>query len=206
MPDTAASTTARDRYSRMVALLKVAFPLAALALLSTLFLLSRAIETDAPIPFADKEIQDRLRDQQITGPFFSGATTDGDMMSFSAQTLVTLPGRVGANRAEEVLATLQTAAGATFQLQADVAEVDIGANIAMLSGDVSMITSTGYRINTSQISALLSAMDINAAGEVQATGPVGELRAGKMRVFTPNDGDSTQMLFSDGVKLVYTPN
>ncbi|UWR26448.1 LPS export ABC transporter periplasmic protein LptC [Sulfitobacter sp. S223] len=190
----------------MVALLKVAFPLAALALLSTLFLLSRALDTDTPIPFADVEIQERLRDQQITGPFFSGATTGGDQMSFSAEKLVTLPGRVGGNRAENVLATLEAVDGATFKLQADVAELDIGANTAVLNGDVIMDTSTGYHINTARLTAMISDLDVATDGEVLASGPLGELTAGKMRVFKPNPTDSTQMLFSDGVKLVYTPN
>jgi lipopolysaccharide export system protein LptC len=195
-----------DRYSRTVALLKIAFPLGALALLSTLFLVSRAIDTQTAIPFADKEIQERLRDQQITGPFFSGSTQNGDQMSFSAQKLVTLPGRIGANRAEDVRAELETAQGATYQLQADIAELDIADNTAILRGDVSMVTSTGYRINTAEMVSQLSQLDVTAAGEVEAIGPPGQLTAGKMRVFSPKDSDATQMLFSGGVKLVYTPN
>jgi lipopolysaccharide export system protein LptC len=195
-----------DSYSRTIALLKVAFPLAALALLSTLFLVSRAMDTETVIPFAEKEIQDRLRDQQITGPFFSGSTRDGDQMSFSAQKLVTLPGRIGANRAEEVLSRMETAQGATFQLQADVAELDIADNTAMLSGDVSMVTSTGYRINTEAMTALLSQLDVSAAGAIEAKGPLGQLTAGSMRLFSANEAKDTQMLFSGGVKLVYTPN
>ena len=66
-----------DRYTRLISWLKVLFPLAALGLLSTLFLLSRAIDPGQAIPFAEKEVQDRLRDQQITGPFFTGATSEG---------------------------------------------------------------------------------------------------------------------------------
>jgi lipopolysaccharide export system protein LptC len=197
--------TPHDRYSRTVTLLKVALPLAALALLSTLFLLSRAMKTDTPIPFAEKEVQERLRDQQITGPFFSGTTTGGDQMSFSAEKLVTLQGRVGANRAEDVSASLETAAGATFQLHADVAELDIAGDAAELTGEVSLLSSTGYRVTSDQITALISALDVTAAGGVKATGPLGQLTAEKMRVFTPKETDSTQMLFSGGVKLVYTP-
>lgn len=179
--------------------------MAALALLSTLFLISQAMDTDTAIPFAQKEIEERLRDQQITGPFFSGTTTGGDQMSFSARKLVTLQGRVGANRAEEVSATLETAQGATFHLQADVAELDISGDAAELRGKVSMTTSTGYRVTSDQIITLISKLDVTAANGVQATGPLGELTAGKMRVFTTNEAVSTQMLFSDGVKLVYTP-
>lgn len=196
---------ARDRYSRTVAWLKVAFPLAALALLSTLFLLSRAMETETAIPFADKEIQDRLRDQQITGPFFTGTTPDGDQISFSAQKLVTLDGHVGSNRAENVIASMQTTRGATFDLQADLVELDIPGNTAQMTGHVSMETSQGYRLTTSQLDSQVSALDITAPKQVDATGPLGTMTAGNMRIFTPNDSNSTQMVFSGGVKLVYTP-
>ncbi|WP_298858803.1 LPS export ABC transporter periplasmic protein LptC [uncultured Sulfitobacter sp.] len=197
---------ARDRYSRMVSLLKVAFPLAALALLSTLFLLARVMDSDTAIPFADVEIQERLRDQQITGPFFSGTTQTGDQMSFSAKKLVTLQDNVGTNRAEEVVAKLQTAQGTIFQLQADVAELDIAGNTAHLSGAVSMDTSTGYRINTAELTSNISTLDVTAPQRVEATGPLGVFTAGNMRIFSPNDAENTQMLFSGGVKLVYTPN
>ncbi len=197
---------ARDRYSRMVSLLKVALPLAALALLSTLFLLARAMETDTAIPFADVEIEERLRDQQITGPFFSGTTQTGDQMSFSAQKLITLQNSVGTNRAEDVLAKLETAQGATFQLKADVAELDIAGNTAVLIGGVSIATSTGYLVNTDQLTSLISTLDVTAPQFVEATGPLGTFTAGNMRIFSPNDGENTQMLFSGGVKLVYTPN
>ncbi|KIN74358.1 LPS export ABC transporter periplasmic protein LptC [Sulfitobacter guttiformis] len=190
----------------MVSLLKVAFPLAALALLSTLFLLARAMETDTAIPFADIEVQERLRDQQITGPFFSGTTQTGDQMSFSATKLITLDGTVGTNRAEDVLARLQTAQGATFRLLADTAELDIAENSAVLNGDVSMTSSTGYRIDTAQITSLISTLDVTAPHQVDANGPLGKFTAGNMRIFTPSEGDNTQMLFSGGVKLVYTPN
>ena len=193
--------TPRDSYSRTVALLKVVLPLAALALLSTLFLLGRAMQTDTLIPFAEKEVQERLRDQQITGPFFSGMTTGGDQMSFSAEKLVTLQGRVGANRAEEVSASLETAEGSTFQLHAEVAELDIAGDAAELTGQVTLLSSTGYFVTSERIVAL----DVTADGGVEATGPLGQLTAEQMRVFTPDETNSTQMLFSGGVKLVYTP-
>jgi lipopolysaccharide export system protein LptC len=194
-----------DRYSRAVALLKVAFPLAALALLSTLFLLARAMNTETAIPFADKEVQDRLRDQQITGPFFSGTTQDGDQMSFSADRLITLRDSVGTNRAEGVMAQMETALGATFQLEADVVELDIAGNAAEMTGDVSVLSSTGYLVNTARLTALISTLDVTAPEQIEATGPLGTFTAGTMRIFSPNDAQGTQMLFSDGVKLVYTP-
>ncbi len=94
-----------DRYTRLISWLKVLFPLAALGLLSTLFLLSRAIDPGQAIPFAEKEVQDRLRDQQITGPFFTGATSEGDELSFYADVLTRPVGQTGMNHAENLRAT-----------------------------------------------------------------------------------------------------
>ncbi len=195
----------RDRYSRMVALLKVLLPLAALAILSTLFLVARAMETETAIPFAEKEIQDRLRDQQITGPFFSGSTPDGGQISLSADKLITVEDRVGINRAEGVITRLQTRQGATFQLLADVVELDMAGGRADMTGDVSLVTSTGYRVNTPEVTALISALDVTAPQQVEVSGPLGVFTAGNMRIFSPKEADGTQMVFSNGVKLVYTP-
>lgn len=195
-----------DSYSRLIAWLKVALPLAALAILSTLFLLSRAMEQEGTIPFADKEVQDRLRDQQITRPFFSGTTSGGDEISFSADTLKSPEGRLGTNRAESVRARIATAAGATFQLRSDMAELDMKGDTATLEGDVSIVTSSGYRVNTQILRTLISGIEIHAPGTVEAQGPIGTLTAGTMTITSPDAGEATQMLFSDGVKLVYTPN
>jgi len=197
---------APDRHSRRVAWLKVALPLTALALLSTLFLVSRAMKTQTVIPFAATEIQNRARDQQITGPFFSGTTSSGGQVSFSADKLVTLEGRTDTNRAEGVSASLNSVGGARFELTADVAELDIIGNTAVLSGQVNIITSQGYHLTTSQVNSKVSDLEIEAPEEVHVTGPLGDLTAGKMRISTSNDGKTTQMLFRGGIKLIYSPN
>ena len=119
-----------DRHSRVVSWLKVLFPLIALALLSTLFLLSRAIEPQAVIPFADKEVQERLRDQQITGPFYSGTTADGDLISFSAEKLTTPGGETGTNEAQDIEATLDLQGGAKITLRSSSGRFDTGAEEA----------------------------------------------------------------------------
>ncbi|MGC1495017.1 MAG: hypothetical protein WA790_04345 [Sulfitobacter sp.] len=180
-------------------------PLMALALLSTLFLLSRAIDPQTTIPFADKEIQDRLRDQQVTGPFFSGTTADGDLISFSAEILRTPDGKIGANQAEIVEIVLAVSGGAKITILSDAAEFDIAQDIAELTGDVIITTSTDYRIVSDMLTSRLSALSLESPGPVEATGPPGNLNAGSM-VLTPSDqGKPSQLIFTNGVKLVYTP-
>jgi len=195
----------RDRYTRIVSWLKVLFPLAALGLLSTLFLLSRAIDPGQAIPFAEKEIQDRLRDQRITAPFFTGATAKGDMISFYADVLTTPDGQVGSNRAENIRATIKTAEGVTFRLQSAVADIDLAQDHAELMSDVILMTSTGYRMTSELITSELSALNLQSPGHVYGTTPAGTLEAGAMSVQHSETGATTQLLFTNRVKLIYKP-
>tara|TARA_R110000787_G_scaffold25155_1_gene70778 strand:+ start:354 stop:962 length:609 start_codon:yes stop_codon:yes gene_type:complete len=194
-----------DSYSRWVSWLKVILPLTALALLSTLFLLSRAIDPETVIPFADKEIQDRLRDQQVTGPFFSGTTADGDLISFSAETLKTPDGRTGSNRAEDVKMEVGISGGAKVTVTSESAEFDIANDLAELTGDVVITTSTQFRILSDKLSSQLSVFNLQSPGPVEATGPVGSLNAGSMLMTSSDEGKPAQLIFTNGVKLIYTP-
>ncbi|UWR22532.1 LPS export ABC transporter periplasmic protein LptC [Sulfitobacter sp. S190] len=194
-----------DRHSRWIARLKVLLPLAALALLSTLFLISRAMDGETVIPFAENEVRERLRDQQVTGPFFSGVTSSGDEVSFSAVKLTTPEGETGVNIAENVVARLNGAGGSRLQIVADRARVAMADNAARLDGDVIIRTSQGYVIRTEVLDSELSRMHIEAPEPLRATGPLGDLQAGGMTLDRQAEGENAQMLFTDGVKLVYTP-
>ncbi|MGB3246124.1 MAG: LPS export ABC transporter periplasmic protein LptC [Sulfitobacter sp.] len=195
-----------DRYSRLISWLKVLFPLTALALLSTLFLLSRATDPESQIPFADKEIQDRLRDQQVTGPFFSGTSADGDQISFSAEKLTTPQGQTGANEALDVRAEVDLASGANVTLTAERAHFNMAQDRAELAGSVVVATSTGYTLTSDLFTAEMSSLNLKSPGAVEGTGPAGHITAGGMTLSKPESSDSAQLVFTNGVKLVYTPS
>lgn len=194
-----------DRYSQLVGWLKVLLPLLALAILSTLFLLSRVVDPESAIPFADKEIQDRLRDQQVTGPVYSGVTADGDELSFAAQKLTRPPGQTGANDAEEVEVTLDLVGGSQVRLTSDTGRFDMAENRADLEGNVIITTSTGYRLTSDTLITQLSTLDVESPGPVQGNGPLGTLDAGAMNLKAGKGGNAAQLVFTNGVKLVYTP-
>lgn len=194
-----------DTYSRLVVWLKVLLPLTALALLSTLFLLSRVIDPETAIPFADKEIQDRLRDQQVTGPIYNGVTADGDQIAFTAERLTTPEGQTGANDAEEVDVTMELASGTTILVQADHGRFDIAQNRTELTGDVEITTSTGYQITSDMLITLMSSLDVTSPGPVQSEGPFGTLDAGAMTLNAGKAGEPAQLVFTKGVKLIYDP-
>jgi lipopolysaccharide export system protein LptC len=70
---------------------------------------------------------------------------------------------------------------------------------------VTIDTSTGYPIKSDRLTALMSTLDIVSPGPVQADGPFGTLDAGTMSLKNVNAGSGAQLLFTNGVKLVYLP-
>lgn len=194
-----------DRHTRLVALLKVLFPLAALMLLSTLFLLSKAMTPEAVIPFADKEVQDRLRDQQVTGPFFTGTTSGGDQISFAAETLTTPRESRSASQAEQVEVQVQLTEGGAISLNARKGTFDMAEDRADLQGNVVLRTSQDYVVESEQLTTRMADFDVRSPGPVTARSPMGTLDAGSMVLSTPKEGGGAQLVFKDGVKLVYDP-
>ena len=194
-----------DRYSRSVAILKVLLPLAALALLSTMFLLSRGADIDATIPFADTEIEERLRGQQVTEPVFSGVTPNGDEITFSAG----IAGPPSADKpayAKDLNARIKTVDGVDIRLRADAGNVDVQTDLATFTGNVIIETTSGFRMETDDLTASLTGISADAPGQVRGTGPMGRFTAGGMEMRAQKSGGPVHTLFKGGVKLIYDPN
>ncbi len=188
----------------MVALLKVLLPLAALALLSTLFLLSRGVDPNATIPFAEQDIAERMRDQQVTAPFFSGTTPKGEEIVVTAT--IARPGGYGAPaEAEDLDAQIRLENGERINLTSDTGQVAVDRDLATFEGNVRIITSTGYTVDTDLLETALSGIRGFSPGPVEATGPLGDFTAGQMQIEAKKEGGPIHMLFKNDVKLIYVP-
>ncbi|NDW44508.1 hypothetical protein G0P99_06025 [Ruegeria sp. PrR005] len=195
---------AQDRYSRMVQLLKVILPLAALTLLSAVFLLSRGVDLGSPIPFAEDEIVERTRDQQVTGPFFSGVTPQGEQIQVQAK--LARPGGLDSRgEAVDLAAEIRLLNGRMITLRSDMGALELDRDMATFTGNVVITTSDGIRITTEELNTALSGVSGNSPGEVQGTGPIGKFTAGSMEIGAENDGGPIHIRFKNGVKLVYEP-
>lgn len=176
----------------------------ALALLSTVFLISRRVDTEFEIPFAEHELEQRTRGQQVTEPFFSGTTPQGDEILLTAS--LARPG--GGNQAPEIIdldARIQRPDGSVMTMQSDTGTIQLGSDIANFVGNVRFTTSSGLVVLTDQLNAALSGLSGNSPGPVQGTGPIGEFTAGTMQFETKNEGGPVHMLFKNRVKLIYRP-
>ncbi len=193
-----------DRYSRIVALLKVILPLAALALLSIIFLISRGSDQEAAIPFAQTEIEERMRGQQITAPFFAGSTEAGDEILVSAQN-IRRDAATNEGTSEGLYAVMRLSKGGKISLRSDLGSLEIAKQIAHFSGDVLIQTYDGTRVETELLDAHLDEIFAVSPTPITATGIIGTLSAGAMQIHTKSQGKSVHILFNKGVKLVYDP-
>ncbi len=192
-----------DPYSRLVNILKVALPLIALGILSTLFLLSGRIEPGSTIPFAEGEITERVQGQQVTSPVFAGVSASGDRISIRADQLKTDDASTSA--ASTLTARMELAGGGSIVMVSDEGTFKLDTDTASLFGNVLIESSTGYRMSSDRIDSLLSKVDVTSPGEVRATGPAGRLTSGALRIAAQDGSNKVQLLFTEGVKLIYDP-
>lgn len=196
---------AADRHTRVVGWLKVALPLLALGVLATLFLLSDQIDPDAALPYAEVDVADRAREPRMTAPSYAGTTSDGASLTLTADEARPAAPDAPAE-AQGVMLELETPDGSLTELRATSVEIDTAGQQMVLSGGVTVSTDTGYRMETPEVLALMDRSGLESRGEVFATGPVGDLRAGGMELTEdPGTPGSYVLVFNKGIRLVYRP-
>lgn len=194
-----------NEYSRLIAALKVALPLAALALLSTLFMVSRSINPEDALPYAEVDIADLVRDPRLTAPSFSGLTREGDEVLFTAE--IAYPGGEGARgaRAEKTLLRIVSPAGVETQVIAQEARIDPVAERLYLAGGVQFDSQTGYALTSETLEASLDHTRLESTAPTQALAPGTQLHADSMVLTRPAGSGSELLVFKGNVKLLYDP-
>ena len=187
-------------YSQFVGFLKITLPLAALALMSTVFLFARAPTQETTIPYA--EIEEIAREPRLSGAQISGVADDGSVIEINAGTARPSGDLM---MIENLSATIESVSGIHIDIRAGTGEIDTASRIAHLTGLARVETSNGYDMETAGITANLTTGQIISDGAIEVQTPFGSLIAGQMIIETPEGNDGQVMLFQNGVRLVYTP-
>ncbi len=193
----------------MVAWLKILLPLTALAILSTLFLVSRSIDPTLALPISDGDLQDLASEPRIGKPSFSGVMANGSAITLSAEQAIPIIGSGTGLRASGLRGVFQTPDGGKVDITATTGILDNTERTASLSGGVSLITSNGYTITTDAIIANLETAAVSTDGSILANGPLGHVSAGKLilqQKTIPDTENTYELVFTEGVKLIYTPH
>lgn len=199
---------AADGHTRLVGWLKVALPLTALAVLSSLFLVARGIDPEGAIPYSDAELADRLREPRISEPAFAGTTTDGATLTITAEKAT--PTGSASGEAADVRAQLATPDGARSALTAGTIRYSRGDGQVVLDAGVLFSNSLGYEMRTDSLTLSLDRTGARSGGPVEGHGPLGQLTAGGMQLSPADTGAEAAepqylLVFNGGVRLIYQP-
>jgi lipopolysaccharide export system protein LptC len=189
-------------YSRIVAWLKILLPLAALALLSTLFLLSRDTQ-DAIAPELGARMGGGDTRERVRGPSYAGVTDRGEMITLTAE--MARPETDGRIVADTVRAILTLGDGTRIELDAPRAILADTEDEARLEGGVEITSTNGYRLRTEGMVATLDGVGGRTLGPVEGEAPAGTLEAGALAIEPGDAPDAVQLLFTEGVKMIYVP-
>jgi lipopolysaccharide export system protein LptC len=198
-------------HSRLVTGLKVVLPLAALAVLATLFLFPREIDPTRALPYASVDVEELTRDPRIGTPRFATVTEDGTSMTVTARTVRISPdGAQEWMTAESITVLMESATSDRNTMKAEMARLDRAAGLLVLDGSVRLDSAAGYQVETEHMIAALDRTRLQSDGPVIAIGPPGRLTAGAMLLQRTNaeapDGQADLVLvFTDGVNLLYQP-
>lgn len=190
-------------HSRLVGWAKVILPLCALALLSTLFLFARTSNNPSDIPVA--EIDTLAREQKITAPTFSGIATDGSMITIKADSAQPQSGSLNDLTITSPRLTLDASDGTSLTIIAGEGAINSTDKTARLGGLARLETSSGYLMETTELSADLGTGIIQSLGPLAIIAPFGELTAGLVRISVGDEGSGQQMHFTQGVNMIYDP-
>lgn len=194
-------------YSRAVAWLKILLPLLALAILSTIFLLSRTIEPSQTLPYADVDAKEFAREQRIGAPNYTGVAGNGAAITVTAESArpqLTNPKIITARKLD---AQIKQSDGSVIDITALSGTFDTDKQTAALQGSVVITSSTGYKLTSEKMNGLLDGSEADTDTSVVIEGPEMRLDAGNMTIVmkSPKIGpQGYDVVFNGGVKLVYT--
>lgn len=195
-----------DGYSRLVLFAKITLPLVALAILSTLFLLSRDVDPEAAIPYAELDVEQIAREQRLTNARYASVTQDGAAIVVSAADARPDPNSEGQIIGRTIAAKIELAEGDRIDLTSSGGLIDLTERTAGLNQDVVLISTAGYEVRAENMTASLDRVDVFTDRQVQIQAPFGTIVAGNMRLTKGESADDGyRLVFQEKVRMLYTP-
>lgn len=190
-------------HSQLVGWAKIILPLCALGLLSTLFLFARNTTETSEIALA--EVEAIAREQRVTAPEFSGMTDEGAIIVISARSARPDDVRPDTVSIDTMRMRMDNPDGSHINVTATLGELDGRARLARFLGLARVETSSGYELETNGLTAELDTGLVTSDGLLEIRAPFGELTAGKVTFQIAREDRGQQMLFTNGVRLLYNP-
>lgn len=195
-----------NAYSRLVFWLKILLPLAALVILSVMFLIARTIDPSRAIPFAKVDVTQIARDARISEPTYAGVTEGGSAVTLTASEVRPNAEGKGHSLAKDPTLSYTSPSGNVASAQAQTGILDQPGNLATMTGDVKIDTSNGYHVRAPHMEATLDKTRMDATGGIRATAPMGRITADSLTITPDKLAQKDYVLvFTGNVRLLYSP-
>jgi lipopolysaccharide export system protein LptC len=194
-------------HTRIVAVLKVGFPILAAGLILSVFVFRPSQDEGGEIVFSEGDVDDLGTGLQITNPTFTGTTREGDSFRFNAELVE--PDAAPPTRAtiSTLRGEIQFAGGQRVNISAEAGALEIPERTLGLEGTVRLRTADGYQLSADQLTIDLDEGVLTGRGDIDGTGPMGRIRSSTLRLAPTQAGASDRRIsFGDGVHLIYDPD
>jgi len=201
----------RDSHSRVTAWLKILLPLMALAILSTVFLIARAVDPARELDYADVDGGKPADRRMIVNPRYFGVTGDGVAVTLAAESASTEMARQDSAspdrlRSREVHAEIDIPDGDRIDVYASGLDLDIPENQATFDGDVRIESSNDYTLRAHAVRLALDAGLMSSDTETMFSAPFGHIVADSFRMSDKGkDPHDYVLVFEGGVRMLFNP-
>ena len=189
-------------HSVLVSWAKIILPVCGIAIFSTLFLFARGGDDPSELPMA--ELQSLAREQRISAPQFSGVADNGAIISVGAKSARPSDDDTSIMMATDLSLSVDAPDGNNLSVTASQGTLNGSAKRARLDGLTRLETSTGYIMETNGLTADLANGSVVSDGALEIRAPFGTVTAGKVTFSAGSADQGQQILFTHGVRLVYT--
>lgn len=193
-------------YSRLVRLMKIALPLAAVAGIGLYYLSSRE-SSDLEEIFSAEELATLGAGLKLDSPSFSGVTERGEPFAIRADWAVPDSAMPTYIDLEHPSGEIELGGKRTVKVASATGRLHRSELVLVLKDGVTIDTSDGYHIETDRLHFALRSQATYAPGGINAMGPSGSIEAGSMRIVPadPEAGAGTQIWFENRVRVVLSP-
>ena len=192
-----------DGYSAFVAWLKTLLPIAALGLLSTIFLFSGKVDVTQSLPYAERNIAEIIREQRITQPYFTGIASNGTEIALSAAYASPQVENAHILEITDLSVVLRSTSDRMVQVTAGRGALDSARQTAQISTDVHIAALPDFWVTTEALDMNFNQGFISAKGGFQGVTALGVITAREMHL--QMTADDQQIVFLNDVRLVYSP-
>lgn len=191
------------RHSRVVRWMKIALPVVAVILIGAIFLVGR--ERAAVFdPITAAQLAAMGTGMRLDNPRFSGMTKEGDPFTVTAEWALpdgSMPDRIDL---EKPVGGLQMGEQ-KITVTADTGELFRTEERLRMVGDVVLVTSDGYRIETPKVEVDLAAKTAEAPERLVAVGPRGRIEADRVGATEDKETGALTVRFEGNVRVNWQP-